>query len=134
MAKLVEIEGIGESYAQKLREAGIETTELLLEKGATPEGRNELASITGISEQLILNWVSRVEFFRIKGVGEEYADLLEAAGIDTLRELAYRNPENLYSRLVEVNKEKMLVRRLPNKSQLYNWVEQARALPRVITY
>ena len=134
MTKLVEIEGIGQTYARKLQEAGVETAELLLEKGATPKGRGELADITGINEQIILNWVNRADLCRIKGVGDEYAERLEAAGIDALRELAYRNPENLYSRLVEVNKEKMLVRRLPTKSQLYNWVDQARELPRVITY
>ena len=134
MAKLTKIEGIGEFYAQKLREAGIATTQALLEKGATPKGRQEIAEKTDISEKLILEWVNHVDLFRIKGVGEEYSDLLEAAGVDTVPELAQRNPEHLYQKLVAVNQEKELVRRLPNQAQVSDWVEQAKRLPRVITY
>jgi len=134
MAKLTTVEGIGEVYAQKLKEAGIETTEALLEKGATRRGRQEIAQQTGISETLILKWVNRVDLFRIKGIGEEYADLLEAAGVDTVPELAQRNPENLYQKLVEVNEAKKLVRQLPSQAQVADWVEQAKQLPRVITH
>jgi len=134
MAKLTEIEGVGEVYAQKLREAGIRTTQALLEKGASPQGRKEIAEKTGISETLILEWVNHVDLFRIKGVGEEYADLLEAAGVDTVPELAQRNPENLYPKLVAVNQEKKLVRQLPTQARVSDWVEQAKRLPRVITY
>ncbi|HHH41924.1 MAG TPA: DUF4332 domain-containing protein [Chloroflexi bacterium] len=134
MAKLTTVEGIGEVYAQKLKEAGIETTEALLEKGATPQGRQEIAEQTGISKTLILKWVNRVDLFRVKGIGEEYADLLEAAGVDTVPELAQRNPENLYRKLVEVNEAKRLVRQLPSQAQVEDWVEQAKQLPRVITY
>ena len=96
MAKLTEIEGIGEFYAQKLQEAGIRTTQALLEKGASPQGRKEIAEKTDISEKLIMEWVNHVDLFRIKGVSEEYSDLLEEAGVDTVPELAQRNPENLH--------------------------------------
>jgi predicted flap endonuclease-1-like 5' DNA nuclease len=134
MAKLTKVEGIGESYAQKLREAGIETTQALLEKGSSPKGRKEIAEKTDISEKLILEWVNHADLFRIKGVGEEYSDLLEAAGVDTVPELAQRNPENLYQKLVAVNQEKKLVRQLPTQVQVSDWVAQAKRLPRVITY
>ncbi|MDH4138435.1 MAG: DUF4332 domain-containing protein [Anaerolineae bacterium] len=134
MAKLTKVEGIGEVYAQKLREATIATTQALLERGASPQGRKEIAEKTDISEKLILEWVNHVDLFRIKGVGEEYSDLLEAAGVDTVPELAQRNPEHLYQKLVAVNQEKELVRRLPNQAQVSDWVEQAKRLPRVITY
>jgi len=126
MAQLVTVEGIGEAYAQKLQDAGIATTQALLEKGASPQGRKEIAEKTGISETLILRWVNHVDLFRIKGVGEEYADLLEAAGVDTVPELAQRNPENLHQKLVAVNQEKKLVRQLPNQAQVSDWIEQAR--------
>lgn len=134
MAKLENIEGIGPTYAQQLREAGITTTQALLAKGTTPQGRQQLAESTGISKKLILEWVNHADLFRIKGIGEEYADLLEAAGVDTVPELAQRNPENLYQKLLEVNREKKLVRKEPAQSQVSNWIEQAQMLPRVITY
>lgn len=134
MAKLTKIEGVGEFYAQKLQEAGIATTQALLEKGASPQGRQEIAEKAGIPETFILRWVNHVDLFRIKGVGEEYADLLEASGVDSVPELAQRNPENLYPRLVAVNQEKKLVRQLPTQAQVSNWVEQAKRLPRVVTY
>ncbi len=128
------IEGIAEVYARKLAEVGITTVEDLLEKGATRKGRRDLAQRTGISEKLILEWVNRADLFRIKGIGEEYSDLLEAAGVDTVVELAQRNSDNLYDTLVSVNEEKKLVRRLPSREQVRDWVEQAKNLPRVIEY
>jgi len=134
MAKLTKVEGIGQAYGQDLQEAGIATTDALLEKGASPQGRREIAEKTGISEKLILRWVNHVDLFRVRGVGEEYADLLEAAGVDTVPELAQRNPENLYHKLVAVNQEKKLVRKLPSQAQVSSWIEQARQLPRIITY
>ena len=134
MASLVKVEGIGKTYAQKLKEAGVPTTEALLEKGASPQGRKEIAEKAGISETLILQWVNHVDLFRIKGVGEEYSDLLEVAGVDTVPELAQRNPQNLYQKLLAVNQEKRLVRRPPTQSQVSDWIAQAKALPRVITY
>ena len=134
MAKLTKVEGIGESYAQKLQEAGVKTTQALLEKGASPQGRKEVAEKTGISGTLILRLVNHVDLFRVKGVGEEYSDLLEEAGVDTVPELAQRNPENLYQKLVAVNQEKELVRQLPTQAQVSDWVAQAKRLPRFITY
>lgn len=134
MALVTEVEGIGEVYGKKLAEAGIMTTKALLEKGATPKGRHEIADSTGISINLILRWVNLVDLFRIKGIGEEYADLLEAAGVDTVPELAQRNPENLNEKLRETNVDKKLVRVLPGLERVKHWVTQAKTLPRIITY
>lgn len=134
MTKLVDIEGVGEVYAAKLKDAGIETAEALLKAGAAPKGRKEVAEKTGISEKLVLTWVNHVDLFRIKGVGEEYADLLERAGVDTVIELAQRKAENLLEKMTAVNESKKLVRRLPVLSMVKDWVEQAKQLPRVVTY
>lgn len=134
MTKLSVVEGIGQVYEQKLIAAGIKNTEELLKKGATPAGRKEIAESTGISGTLILDWVNRVDLFRIKGVSEEYSDLLETAGVDTVPELAQRNPENLYQKLVETNQQKHLVRRLPSQAQVADWVAQAKTLPRAVEY
>ncbi|MBC7264840.1 MAG: DUF4332 domain-containing protein [Chloroflexi bacterium] len=135
MARIINIEGIGPVYKQALKEkARITTTEALLKACATPKQREELAAKTGISEQLILEWANLADLFRIKGVGEEYSDLLEEAGVDTVVELAQRNPENLYAAIKEVNERKALVRRLPTLKQVRDWVEQAKRLPRVLTY
>lgn len=128
------VEGIGEVYAGKLKEVGVDTPQSLLERGATPRGRQELAEATGISGRLILEWVNHVDLYRIKGVGSEYADLLEAAGVDTVVELAQRNPANLFEKLNEVNAEKALVRKLPTLMQVEDWVTQAKSLPRMISY
>ena len=134
MASLLKIEGIGEKYAQALKTAGVRSIEKLLEAGVTPKGRQELAEKTGISEKLILEWVNLADLFRIKGIGEEYSDLLEEAGVDTVPELAQRNPANLYEALEKTNAQKKLVRQLPTRVQVESWVDQAKALPRVVTY
>ncbi|MCA9959754.1 MAG: DUF4332 domain-containing protein [Anaerolineales bacterium] len=134
MTKLTKIEGIGPIYAEKLQAIDIDTAEDLLTAGATPKGRQEIAEKSGISSARILEWVNHVDLFRIKGVGEEYADLLEEAGVDTVPELAQRNAHNLYEKLVATNEEKKLVRQLPSSDQVADWVEQAKQLPRVITY
>ncbi len=134
MAKLVDIEGVGAAYAAKLKAAGVDTTEELLEMGSTPKGRKEIAEKSGISDKRILEWVNHVDLFRISGVGSEYADLLEASGVDTIPELAQRKAENLCKKMEEVNAEKKLVRRLPTVNEVTDWVEQAKKLPRVITY
>lgn len=134
MARIINIEGIGPVYAGKLQEAGIRTTEALLDAGKTPKGREALEEKTGISGKLILEWVNLADLFRIKGVGEEYSDLLEEAGVDTVPELAQRNAGNLYQKLGETNAEKKLVRRLPSQGQVADWVDQAKTLDRVITY
>jgi predicted flap endonuclease-1-like 5' DNA nuclease len=134
MTRLIKIEGIGETYAQRLEQAGTSTIEELLEQGASPKGRKELVDKTGISATLILKWVNRADLVRVKGIGEEYADLLEAAGVDTVPELAQRNAQNLYPKLAEVNAEKKLVRRVPALSQVEDWVAQAKDMPRKVTY
>jgi len=134
MAKIVDIEGIGEVYTGKLQEIGIETTGQLLERGAAPKGRQEIAETADISGKLVLEWVNRADLFRIKGVAEEYSDLLEVAGVDTVPELAQRNPQNLHKKLGEANAAKQVVRRLPSKAQVADWVAQAKVLDRVITY
>jgi predicted flap endonuclease-1-like 5' DNA nuclease len=134
MTKLTAIEGIADVYSAKLKQAGVPTVEALLEKGATPKGREELAASAAISGKLILEWVNHADLFRIKGVGEEYSDLLEEAGVDTVPELAQRNAENLLAKLMETNAAKKLVRRLPTLSQVTSWIEQAQTLPRVIQY
>jgi len=134
MPKLTTIEGIGEAYAQKLQEVGIETTAALLEQGATPTGRKSLAESSGLSNKLILKWVNRADLFRVKGIGTQYADLLEVVGVDTVPELAQRNAANLHQKLAEVNEERNLVRQVPRLDQVEAWVTEAKTLPRVITY
>jgi predicted flap endonuclease-1-like 5' DNA nuclease len=134
MALLESIEGIGKSYKAKLKEAGFNTTDQLLEKGASPAGRRAIAADTGVSEKMILRWVNMADLFRIKGVGEEYSDLLEAAGVDTIPELAQRNAENLHVKMEEVNAVKKLVRRVPGLKEVTDWISQAKKLPRVLTY
>jgi predicted flap endonuclease-1-like 5' DNA nuclease len=134
MTKLMTIEGIGDVYNAKLQEAGVTTVESLLERGATPKGRKELAELTGAGAERILDWVNRADLYRIKGVSEEYSDLLEAAGVDTIVELAQRNPENLHTKMEEVNAKKKLVRRLPTAAQVSDWVRQAKDLPRKVSY
>lgn len=128
------IEGIGPVYAAKLNEIGIANPLDLLEKGTFPKGREEIAEAAGISPTLVLKWVNHVDLFRIKGVGSEYADLLEMAGVDTVVELATRNPANLFAKLTSVNEEKKLVRKLPVLDQVQDWIEQAKSLPRMINY
>lgn len=134
MAKLEDVEGIGATYAEKLRQAGVRSTDAFLKRAATPKGRKELAEASGISEKLILEWANHLDLYRIKGVGSEYSDLLEEAGVDTVVELAQRNPENLHQKLVEVNNAKKLVRKMPVQSQVADWIEQAKKLPRVLEY
>ncbi len=134
MAKLEYVEGIGEKYADKLRKAEVNTTDALLKMGSTPKGRKEIAEKSGVSDKLVLEWVNHVDLFRIKGVGQEYADLLEEAGVDTVPELAQRNIENLTKKMEEVNNKKKLVRKLPVEKQVKDWVAQAKKLPRVIKY
>ena len=134
MAKIIDVEGIGPKYAEKLQKVGLKTTDALLKAGATPKGRKELSEKTGIGDELILKWVNHVDLYRIKGVGSEYSELLEAAGVDTIPELAQRKASNLTQMMVEVNLEKKLVRKLPVESQVADWIAQAKKLPRVLTY
>ena len=134
MPSIDSIDGIGHRDATKLRKGRIRTTEALLKVGATRKGRAALAATTGISEQHILAWVNRADLFRVKGVGEEYSDLLESAGVDTVKELRRRNPANLLAAMVEVNNAKRLVRRLPTESMVTGWVEYAKTLDPMVRY
>jgi predicted flap endonuclease-1-like 5' DNA nuclease len=134
MPNVIDIEGIGRVYSQKLHDAGVSTTEALLEKGATPQSRKSLAEKTGIGHRLILKWVNRADLFRLKGVGEQYSDLLAAAGVDTVLELAQRRPDHLHQKLVEVNEQKHLVRVVPPPEHVAQWVEEAKKLPRKVNY
>jgi len=129
-----EIEGIGPIYAEKLANIGIHTVRALLEKGCTKSGRKELADKTVISETLILEWVNMADLFRIEGIGEEYSDLLEEAGVDTVVEFSKRVPENLHAKLKEVNEQKKLVKQLPTLETVKKWILQAKGLPRKVEY
>ncbi len=134
MARIIDVEGIGPSYAKKLHKIGIRSTQRLLHVGATRQARLDLAEHTGIPVKLILEWVNLADLMRVKGVGEEYSDLLEEAGVDTIKELRNRNPANLYQAIVALNKEQRLVRRLPSPAQVRSWVEQAKKLPPIIKH
>jgi len=132
MGDITRIEGIGEVYGEKLKAAGIATTEAVLEQGATRLGRDRIAESTGISGTLILRWVNHADLFRINGVEAQFAELLEAAGVDSVPELAQRVPANLQPKLAEVNDQKKLVRRIPTEEQVAGWVGEAKTLPRMV--
>jgi predicted flap endonuclease-1-like 5' DNA nuclease len=134
MARIVDIEGIGPAFAEKLKDAGVRSTTTLLKRGGNPKGRRELAYAINIEESKLLKWVNHADLFRIRGIGSEYSELLEAAGVDTVPELRQRKAETLYEALVQTNKEKKMVRKLPTMEQVADWVEQAKSLPRVIEY
>ena len=134
MTALTAIEGIGPAYAEKLKAAGVGSLDALLKAGATAKGRKELVGATGISDKLVLEWVNRADLFRVNGIGEEYSDLLEQVGVDTVPELAQRNAENLLKKMVEVNEAKKLVRKLPTQEQIQGWIDSAKSLPRVVEY
>lgn len=133
--KIEDIEGIGPVYGEKLRSAGITSVEDLLEKCAAKSGRSSLANETGISEKEILKWTNHADLFRIDGVGPQFAELLEASGVDTVKELRNRNAENLHAKINEVNEEKNLVGRTPSLSQVEKMIEIAKTLdPKVVTH
>lgn len=132
--KVVEIEGVGAAYAEKLAAAGINKVEELLAKCAAPAGRKALAKETGISDKLILKWTNHADLIRIHGVGPQFAELLEAAGVDTVKEFRHRNAENLATKMEEVNAEKNLVNRVPSVKELAKMITEAAALEVVVTY
>lgn len=134
MARIAEIKGVSSVQAEKLGSVNLNTTEDLLAAAATPDARKALAEATGFSASTILEWANRADLHRVKGIGEQYSDLLEAAGVDTVPELAQRRPENLVKKLAEVNEVKKLVHKLPTESQVADWVDQAKALPRLLHY
>ncbi len=134
MPSIDAIEGIGPTYATKLRKAGIRTTEALLKRGATRTGRKGVATATGLTEHQILEWVNRADLMRVKGIGEEYSDLLEASGVDTVKELKMRKAANLHAKMVEINEKKRLVRRLPTEGMVAGWIASAAKLPAAVKY
>lgn len=129
-----EIEGIGAAYAATLATAGINRTDDLLAQCGSARGRSEVAGKTGLSEKLLLKWANMADLMRISGVGKEFSELLEAAGVDTVRELQHRNAENLTQRMQDVNAAKKLTRRVPNLSEVEKWIEQAKQLPAMISH
>jgi len=132
--KIEDIEGIGPAFANKLAKAGITNTDKLLKASATRKGRDETEAATGVDAKRLLKWANMADLMRISGVGEEYSDLLEAAGVDTVKELRTRRADNLAAKMAEVNAAKKLVRQLPSESQVARWVEQAKALDPLISY
>ena len=134
MARISTIEGIGESYASKLNASGVATVEKLLTVAGEKAGRRKLANDTGISEKLILKWVNMADLFRIHGVAGQYAELLECSGIDTVKELAQRNPNSLHEKMTAANIEKKVVRQVPALKIVKSWVTEAGTLPRKVSY
>jgi predicted flap endonuclease-1-like 5' DNA nuclease len=134
MTHLNEIEGIGPSHAEKLGAAGITTVEGLLEAGATPHGRNALEEKTGISHHHLLTLVNQADLFRVQGIGRQYAELLRAAGVDSVLELAQRSGDHLHAKLVEINEKHHHVKVVPSQEHVIKWIEQSQALPRVVQY
>lgn len=132
--KIIDVEGIGTSSAAKLTEAGITTTDAFLAAAATEAGRAALAVKTGISKNLLLEWVNHVDLMRIKGVGSEYSDLLEAAGVDSCTELAQRNAANLLAKVVDLNAAKKIVRQVPTEAQIEAWIAEAKTMPKLVTH
>ena len=132
--KIIDIQGIGPVFAEKLNAAGIETVAQLLEKGACPKGRQALEEETGIRHDLILTWVNHADLFRVKGVGPQFAELLEAAGVDTVKELRTRNAANLAAKMAEVNEEKHLTRRVPVEAEVQKYIDAAKALEPKVTH
>lgn len=132
--KIEEIEGIGSTYAARLNEADIFTTEDLLREAATKHGRQSLADATGISEKLILKWANHADLFRIKGIAGQFAELLEASGVDTVKELRHRVAANLHAKLIEVNEARNLCNRVPAESEIQRMIDRAKELEPLITY
>lgn len=132
--KIEAIQGIGPVYGEKLIAAGVLTVDQLLERGASPKGRNELEEATGIPHKLILTWVNHADLFRVHGVGPQFSELLEAAGVDTVKEFATRRADNLAKKMLEVNEEKHLTRRVPTEAELQKFIDAAKALKPAVTY
>jgi predicted flap endonuclease-1-like 5' DNA nuclease len=134
MANIIEIEGIGEKYAAALEAAGVSTVEALLEKGGAPAGRATIAESAGVTAQRVLEWVNRADLMRINGVGSQYSDLLEAAGVDTVKELAQRRADNLQAKMAELNTAKNLVNRAPSVAEVEKWIGEAKTLPGMVSH
>ncbi len=131
---ITDIEGIDGEVATTLKSAGIRSTERLLETARTVKGRKALAGKTGFDEKRLLCWANVADRMRIKGISKEYAELLQAAGVDTVKELKYRNPSNLAKAMADANKKRKMVRLLPSEKVVGRWIENAKKLPLKITY
>ena len=134
MTHINEIEGIGPSHAENLESHGIKTVEDLLKAGATPNGREELVKKTGISHHLILKWVDEADLFRVKGIGRQYTEILRAAGVDSVKELAQRRAEPVHEKLTPINREKKHVHAVPSVNTIERWIEEAKELPRIVSH
>lgn len=132
--KIEDLEGVGPVYGEKLRAASVQTTDDLLAAAGPADGRRALAEATGISPDLLLRWTNHVDLYRISGVGSEYADLLEACGVDSCPELARRNAANLATTMAEANAARPMVRRVPTEEMVAGWIAQAATLPKVVTH
>jgi len=132
--KIIDIQGIGPVYAEKLIAIGIETVDQLLEKGADAKGRQAIEEATGIRHDLVLTWVNHADLFRVKGIGPQFAELLEAAGVDTVKELRNRNAANLAAKMAEVNEEKHLTRRTPVEKEIQKFIDLAKELEPKVTH
>ena len=132
--KIIDIEGVGDAYAEKLQAAGINKVSELLDKCADPKGRKELAEATEISEKLILRWTNHADLFRINGVGPQFAELLEAAGVDTVKEFRHRVAENLQPKLAEINEARHICGRVPAVVEVQKMIDQAKELEPRMTY
>lgn len=131
---IADMSAVGAFYATKLKSAGIRSTGKLLERARTPRGRKQLAELSGIPEQSILSWAKLADLMRVKGVAEDYAELLSAAGVDTVKELKRRNAANLAAQLMQVNARRNLVTVVPTKKRLEGWIDEAKALEPMMTY
>ena len=134
MTDIQRIEGIAYEHAKELSKAGVLTIEDLLKEGATPQGRKDIEYVTRLPHKLILKWVNMVDLFRIKGISEEYSELLQVSGVNSVPELALRNPEHLYNKMVEINDKRNLVRKMPSEKMVAGWIEDAKELPRIVEY
>jgi hypothetical protein len=134
LTDIQEVEGIAYEHAKELSKAGVLTAEDLLREGATPQGRKDIEYVTRLSHKLILKWVNMVDLFRIRGVSGEYSELLQVSGVNSVPELAERNPEHLYSKMVEVNSKRNLVRKMPSEKMVASWIDKADNLPRIVEY
>ncbi len=132
--KIADIEGIGGANAKKLAGAKIKTVSSILKKGCTKKGRQDISKESGIDESLILKWVNMADLYRIKGIGSEYSELLEKTGVDTVKELRNRIADNLYAKIIELNKNKKMVRQLPGLKKVKYWIEAAKKLTPMVTY
>lgn len=134
MTDLQTIEGIGPAFEEKLKAGGIDSCKKLLEVGGTKEGRKRICEDCDMDDARVLKFVNHADLMRVKGVGGEYSELLEAAGVDSVPELAQRNADNLHSKMTEINESKKLVRALPNRDKVADWIEQAKGLPRAVSH